>query len=368
MISERSLAQPAAPVSIAEAARLARDVYGLLIEREGEGEGPGSVTALDGEYDANFRISAVGGRRFVLKVMHPGRQASLLELQCAALLHLAKTMPSLGLPRVQATLSGDLMAKTEVPLTGGEGAESRLVWLLTYVNGTPFTEVRPQTDNTLINLGRYLGDLDSGLESFVHPASDRNFKWNLAQAGWIAGSVERLTTAAHRSLVERALASFKSTVVPAMTDLRKSVIHGDANDFNVLVDAPSDGAPSASVSVIDFGDMHFGMTVAEVAVAATYALLGRRDPMAAACLVVRGYHETHPLDDREVSVIFPLILTRLAVSVTNSAIRKALKPDDPYVTVSEAPAWEALAALQHFSAPLAEAMFRKACGQHVLPR
>ncbi len=33
---------------------------------------------------------------------------------------------------------------------------------------------------------------------------------------------------------------------------------------------------------------------------------------------------------------------RLAVSVTNSAHRKSLVPDDPYVTISEAPAWEAL--------------------------
>src|SRR5207248_10270522 len=42
------------------------------------------------------------------------------------------------------------------------------------------------------------------------------------------------------------------------------------------------------------------------------------------------------------SVLYALIAARLAVSVTNSAHCKTLKPDDPYVTVSEAPAWEAL--------------------------
>jgi len=41
-------------------------------------------------------------------------------------------------------------------------------------------------------------------------------------------------------------------------------------------------------------------------------------------------------------VLYALIGARLAVSVTNSAHCKTLKPDDPYVTVSEAPAWEAL--------------------------
>jgi 4-aminobutyrate aminotransferase-like enzyme len=41
-------------------------------------------------------------------------------------------------------------------------------------------------------------------------------------------------------------------------------------------------------------------------------------------------------------VFFTLMATRLAVSVINSAHRKSLIPEDPYVTVTEAPAWAAL--------------------------
>ena len=94
--------------------------------------------------------------------------------------------------------------------------------------------------------------------------------------------------------------------------------------------------------MIDFGDMHRGLTVAEPAIAAAYAILGELDPLAAAAAVVAGYHGAFPLEEDEIALLFPLIAARLAVSVTNSALAEDARPDDPYVTISEAPAWEAL--------------------------
>jgi hypothetical protein len=43
-----------------------------------------------------------------------------------------------------------------------------------------------------------------------------------------------------------------------------------------------------------------------------------------------------------------LVLTRLAASVTNAAIMKQEKPDDPYVVVTEGPAWRLLDHLDAF--------------------
>jgi 4-aminobutyrate aminotransferase-like enzyme len=60
--------------------------------------------------------------------------------------------------------------------------------------------------------------------------------------------------------------------------------------------------------------------------------------------------------------LFPLILTRLAVSVTNSTYLKAVHPGDAYVTVSEEQAWAALETLQAVPVNLAAYTFRNACG------
>ncbi len=361
MISEGPLGISAPPVPLTEAVRLARALYGLGSESEVR------AVALPGEYDSNFEITAGDKGRFVLKVMHPARERSLVDLQCKALEHLAGALPELSLPRVRKARSGEVITSLSMPGADDRSRVNRLVWMLSFVEGTPLAEALPPSDDMLVSLGRFLGALDRGLGGFTHPASERDFKWDLSRAGWIAGSLSVLEEPAPRALVGRALALFNEHVVPTLPLLPKSVIHGDANDHNVLVKG-ANVSPREVVSVVDFGDMHLGLTVAEVAVAATYALLGRKDKLAAAALVVRGYHQERPLEAPEIKVLFPLIVARLAVSVTNSAVRKQVRPDDPYVTVSEAPAWDALEALLEITPALAQAAFRQACGLPVIER
>jgi 4-aminobutyrate aminotransferase-like enzyme len=139
------------------------------------------------------------------------------------------------------------------------------------------------------------------------------------------------------------------------------VIHGDGNDHNVLVNGAG-AQPRTALSVIDFGDMHHGLVVSEPAIAAAYAIFGKSQPLAAAAAVVSGFHQAFPLDETELSVLFPLIETRLAVSVVNSACRQVVVPDDPYVTISEEPAWEMLSCLAKTSPKFAYYTFRQACG------
>jgi len=172
--------------------------------------------------------------------------------------------------------------------------------------------------------------------------------------------------APHRKLIERFLSLYEAEVVPALPRLRRSIIYGDANDHNVLVGPPWP-QPRTVAGVIDFGDMHSGLTVSELAVASAYVILGKKDPLEAATVVAAGYHNAFPLEEAELAVLFPLIAMRLAVSVVNSAHRKTLIPDDPYVTVSEAPAWDALERLAQIHPRFAHYRFRSACGMPAVP-
>ena len=113
--------------------------------------------------------------------------------------------------------------------------------------------------------------------------------------------------------------------------------------------------------------MHHGLLVAEPAVAAAYALLGQEDPLAAAAAVVGGYHAAFPLEEEEIRHLFALVSARLAVSVTTSAMRATRAPGDPYVTVSEAPAWEALERLDRVHPRFAHYALREACGLPPFP-
>jgi 4-aminobutyrate aminotransferase-like enzyme/Ser/Thr protein kinase RdoA (MazF antagonist) len=349
MISEARVAQP---VAESEAARLAREVFNLDV----------SAKSLPGEYDDNFHLTSADGREFVLKVMHPAREQSFVEMQCQALQHLAKRAPQLSLPRVCAAPNGQ--AFTVATLADGT---KRLLWLLTYIPGTVLAKVNPHTPELLRSLGLFLGEMDAALADFSHPAVHRELKWDLARASWIRDYLQHIGDPRRRTLVERFLALYESEVVPALNSLRRSVIYGDANDYNVLVSPPWP-QPRKIVSVIDFGDMHYGLTASEVAIAAAYAMLGEKEPLCAASNVVAGYHRAFPLNEAEIAVLYTLIGMRLAVSVTNSAHRKSLVPDDPYVTISEAPAWEALEKLAAVHPRFAHCTFRDVCGLSPVPQ
>src|ERR1700687_1259190 len=113
----------ARPTTEAEAAELARDLYGLAV----------TAKSLPGEYDDNFHLTAVDKETaengepagFVLKVMHPARERSFIDMQCRALQHLAQRAPQLTLPRVHLNKNGEPFAA----IIAGEGSE-RLIWLL----------------------------------------------------------------------------------------------------------------------------------------------------------------------------------------------------------------------------------------------
>ena len=263
------------PVPEDDAVRLARELYGLEAR----------ARALPGEHDENFHLITADGRQLVLKVMHPARERSLVELQCAALRHLARTAPDLLLPRVVESLTG-----RDVSLASTRG---RLVWLLTFVPGTSLAEARPRSLDLLSSVGRLLGRLSAGLAAFSHAGAERVLPWDLARAGWIRGHEGAIGDSARRGLVLRVLQEFEEEVLPRLAGLRRSVIHGDANDWNVLV-AVKRAVGHEAVSVIDFGDMHRGLSVAEPAVAAAYVLLGQADPLAGRMRDARGLPRSLP--------------------------------------------------------------------------
>src|SRR4029453_17033405 len=97
-----------------------------------------------------------GGPR-VLKVMHPARARALIDLQSAALEHIAAKAPEVTLPRVCRALDGATIAAVE------DAGAHRLVWMLTYVPGRPLAEARPHTAELLGSVGRLLGEMGHGL-------------------------------------------------------------------------------------------------------------------------------------------------------------------------------------------------------------
>ena len=344
-------ARVAPPVSALEAARLALSLYSF----------DASAQVLPGEYDDNFHLVASDSRQFVLKIMHPARERAFVDMQCRALTHLAQRAPQLSLPRVCPTRNGELFSQLELP----DGI-SRFIWLLTFLPGTVLAQVNPHSMELLESLGRLLAEIDTALRDFSHPFAKRDLKWDLTGSLWAREFLPHIENPERRTLASNFLDLFEREVLPRIPRLPRSVIYGDANDHNALVSPPWP-QPRQVLSVIDFGDMHESITVAEPAIAAAYAILGHDNPLPAACAVLAAYHRIHALSEEEIAAFFPLLAARLAVSVINAAHRKSLVSEDPYVTVTEAPAWTALERLAKIHPRFAHYTFRGACGIAAVP-
>lgn len=337
-------------ISATETAVLTKSLYGITA----------TATLLPGEWDANFHLTSSDGD-FVLKIMHAEQQPDIVDLQIQTLIHLARNAPHLKLPRVIVGLDGELMQTVKI------NDRSHIVWLLTYIDGHLLAKANPHSPELLHSFGTLLGEVDAALVGFDHPASQRDFKWDLAKANWIWDYLDTITDDGRRAIVTRFLTEFDTTTLPKLLTLRQSIIHNDANDYNVLVSNPLP-VPRTAVSLIDFGDTLRSQTVNNLAIAIAYAILDKADPLTAAAQTVAGYHAAHPLTEQEVELLFNLICTRLCVSVVNSGIRKQEEPDDPYIVISERPAWDALEKLAAVHPRLAHYTFRAACGWEAVPQ
>ena len=324
----------------------------------------GDIGSLPGERDQNFRVVSERGDRFVLKIANPDEPMALLELQTEALAFLAERDVDVALPKIVPTTTGESGFSTP----DDEGV-AHWVRLVTYVDGEIMGTVRPRTPALLESLGGAIGRLDVALSEFHHQAAARQgFQWDLTRADQVmVAHLPKLSNEAQRDLVEAVRHEFETLVAPLLSDVPRGVIHNDANDHNVLVSPPASEGRTV-IGLLDFGDAHESATVCDLAIGAAYALLGAGDPMAAMISVVRGYHRARPLTDVELEILFALVRARLAVSVSVSASRRREAVEDPYLTISEALAWEALDELAAVHTRLARNLLRDACGLEPCPR
>lgn len=320
---------------------------------------------LPSDRDQNFLLTGrESGRRYVLKLAHAGEERSVLDFQNRILEHLGRAGFSLS----KVIFSMDGREVVEVP--GGEGA-TFLTRLLTWIPGDLLRQVNPQFPSLLHSLGAYLGSMDRALEDFAHPAQDRELKWDLKLASQVVRShLAHVDDPGRRSLLDEMAERFAERLGPLVPGLRLSVIHGDANDHNVLVDEWDPGMDPRDrrvTGLVDFGDALRSYTAGDAAIAAAYAMLGKDDPFTAASHVVAGYHRALPLREAEVAALFPLMGLRLCASVAISAHQKKREPDDEYLTVSEAPAWALLERLRGESMDYPHFLLRQACGLESVP-
>ncbi|PWT95216.1 MAG: hypothetical protein C5B55_01595 [Blastocatellia bacterium] len=294
-------------LSVEAAADLARVLYGISA----------TARSLPSERDQNFLLTTETTERFVLKIANALEERSLLVAQNALMSYLASRVDFSQ--RIVKTLTGDELATFN----------DYFVRLVTYIPGTTLAKIDSSSPEVLRDLGRKLGKLDQILSDFDHPALHRDFHWDLRNGSRIIQQNAPLIHDQYLSdIVRRCAAQVEN--YDSVAQLRRSIIHGDANDYNVIVEG------ARVVGLIDFGDAVYSYTVGDLAVALAYVVLDKEEPLQVAAEVVRGYDEVHPLTEDEFSVLFDLMLLRLSMSVCHAAHQQKAQPQNEYLNISQA--------------------------------
>lgn len=311
------------------------------------------ASVLPSERDQNFLLETAAGDRFVLKIANGLEDPSLLAAQNEVMEHLARRLNYC--PRVVPAASDELV--TTVKVANGL---SHFVRLVTYLPGRTLATYRPRSHTLLFDVGQKLGRLDRELASFEHPALYRNFHWDLAKGTTVVADYHALISNPElRTHVLECAEEFETTFGPLAGTLRRGAIHGDANDYNLLVDSDPQGSSRLS-GIIDFGDMIFSYTVADLAVAIAYAVLGESHPLQAASHLVSGYSEANSLYDQEIEALLPMVKLRLCMSVCLAAYQQQQQPDNRYLEISQQAIRETLPILAAIDPGEATAAFYKA--------
>ncbi len=301
----------------------------------------GDLDELPGEVDWNIKVTTPDGDQFLLRLHAARAEPDEVELQTAVLEFLAQNAPELPVQRIVAASTGAGSCCVTDPL-----GSARAVHLTTWLPGMVWAGTvwgdgiavdSPSRAHAAASLGTLLGRLDHALAQFDHPGANREHRWDLARAGDHLGLIALIDDPVKRAAVEGVLRRFVDAVAPQLADRPRQVIHNDANDYNVLLDA--NGTVSG---IIDFGDLVRTWRVNEVAIACAYAMISAPDAIGAVLPLVAAYHDENPLDEIDANMLFDLILTRYAASICIAAAQIRDDPTNEYLLISQRDVWERL--------------------------
>lgn len=284
----------------------------------------GTLEPLAGYEDLNFRLSTSTGE-FVVKISKPGQEDNI-AMQCKVMDVLASSSVAKLIPGQIRSIDGN--AYERVQLSG----ENRLVRVIPWLKGDLLAH-SARSPELFRHFGSVLGEIDRNLqEANLWHARKDPYEWDLQMAHHSLRYLRFIEDAAVRRITHYFLARFEELCLPAFIDLPKSVIHSDANDYNVVIQ------DSKVSGVFDFGDAVYAPRICEIAIALAYGLMGQDEIIELAEAMVSGYHGSLPMKPEEIDILYYLIAARLAVTIAKAAHARHQNPENAYLLVSEAPA------------------------------
>tara|TARA_Y100001970_G_C14247341_1_gene869247 strand:- start:3977 stop:4993 length:1017 start_codon:yes stop_codon:yes gene_type:complete len=283
-----------------------------------------NLDELYSDRDQNFFFKDTS-KKYILKIFNHAEDLSTINLQLDAIKYISKKNINILLPN----------PKSDIIEIFKDGKKFRSV-VYEYIDGYFYSD-KQLTDQNYNELGKFIGEISTALIGFQNSGSKRNFEWDIQNINFIYDRIKYIDLQSNQNIICYFLNEYEKNVVPYLDNLRMSVIHNDCNDHNILINKHK-----KSLGLIDFGDMIYSFQVLEPAVCMAYLSLKAKNIKSAFFSFLQGYRSCFPLQENELKCIMYIVCFRLCISVSMSAWRKSLFPDNKYLTISEKSAWMTL--------------------------
>ncbi len=287
------------------------------------------IKRIDGYDNANYIITNESSQSIFKTYPHDNELLAILKAENEVLQSLSSDDRN-RFPMPIPFLSGNFIKV--LPIEG----KTMICRMLSFLDGKFLGDCQP-SKKLFQSFGTFIAELNLKLQHFnSYTLKARQWEWDLQYFQQNKKYIDDISLPHNRSIVHYFFKQYEQHVLPVLSQLRKQVIHNDANEWNVLV-------KNEKVSgIIDFGDLAYSHLINEVAIAITYACYDKNDPLKWAVTILKSYHSKIPLEALEIKVLYYLIAARLCTSVCNSAHSKKTDPTNTYATSSEENAWQML--------------------------
>eukprot|EP00118_Oscarella_pearsei_P027188 m.1060 g.1060 ORF g.1060 m.1060 type:complete len:364 (+) comp5618_c0_seq1:2-1093(+) len=332
-------------------------------------------SALVSYDDLNFLVEGTPEKdptkrsKFILKVLNweDSKDVQLVEEtnDCMAFLH-DRGLPC---PVPQAGRTGKRVILHELPHPGWKresDSPKYAIRLLSYLPGTLLHDVpQPLEPPIYHQVGKFIGQMARYLEDFptARAIKERDFDWDLTSLPRVKQYFSTIQDPGKLNLVSEVVDKFETVVVPGLKSTPRAIIHGDLNDFNILMEKQEDGYRVSGL--LDYGDLVYSHRVCDIATAMAYACIGKKDFFTLPGSILAGYQSSFPLSDPEFSLLYYLMIGRMAQSCVLGAYSYSLQPENEYLLVHAAPAWKTMEQLWTLPKEEVEENWKKLIHQNV---
>ncbi|XP_077996789.1 hydroxylysine kinase-like [Glandiceps talaboti] len=319
------------------AEELASKLSGLKIE---------CINEFDSYYDRNYHITGLVDQeqvQLVMKIINTvdSKNIAFFNGVVQLLFHLREK--GIKCPQPYKQVTGDYLTFHQLQESG-----HHLVYFLTYLEGVPVSQINSKSPSLYYSLGVFLAQVDIALQDFHCKTFEVKIGpdavWQLENLGILRSYLHLIEDKDMLKMITSILESFENNVLPNYTNLRKGVLHGDFNPYNVL--ATSEGKPHQtdghvcssenkyqSFSVIDFHEVTYSCYVFELAIAIAEFITESKtqDPETIKEFVLSGFESKFVLSDCEKAVLDVCIAGRLVQMVVLNLVDMATQPNNEYI-------------------------------------